>query len=853
MVKEVMWYLDDNRFSGILKEMEDSVHDYARVKKAAKDSPKANTVRNKARQVLERHCVASGMRDEKHCFINIDAEFFNGEDIDDKAFNTFLKTVMGFYGYQRVLWTYMGTTGSFTLISKNAMKEQGLHYNDYLPQACQKPDESGPLVRRLGENVVPLYVHNDGTISQQYNPDKAHIRFDTTGDKSGFNWKSGYDPNGTVEKNGWHGSYTKDGVWVRVDETEDSHEPVNQPQKIELIKNSGMALLYDPGMNLIGPGLMYFTAADELYGSLAIDPEGTREEIQKHLKIMGATGITQIAVPRQTDEIKKAYQELLGETAVPDCVLVDPKEAVLVKQKRQEEASLQAEESFGIELERAITLGQKKTVHVKPGKGEDARLLGLTKEEVQSIAAYAPDRQAEFDAVLAAMYMHWSQFEHSGKSKPEMAELMYKHFEQPDGQSRGEDILTTQVTLDMLMDGTIPGIFVKQDPVDLTDIQIRKKYLTNLEKSKTLPKGGSTAMNTLLEKVPPETLEHVNIELNRILSQYRVIAASTGLPMSELIQAATDRASGVKNASLDRQVYYELSVSGLVKEAVRYNPVKTLPPAAKREPVEIVIGGRNGPALTDVGFSQQELETEYGYSSREAAKAAEFLDTIKISDVKGFNRTTLPALTEAVRGTTAAHSLRSNVIKLFDRNEHVRYNLRNSTGFSAYTESPRFTGNALSRNELLELTAYTAPAPGVSGVTSLRPVYTERGTVIPTERLNPPGLPEPVHLAGEVLYKQPEISALVAGAPDRLTQADTGHTPLQHYRDREVERLRKIEENYLKDKAALAREKAPALARSASHDVGTAQPAHETSTTRDDKRTRKLIQELMLEDLKRSW
>ena len=40
---------------------------------------------------------------------------------------------------------------------------------------------------------------------------------------------------------------------------------------------------------------------------------------------------------------------------------------------------------------------------------------------------------------------------------------------------------------------------------------------------------------------------------------------------------------------------------------------------------------------------------------------------------------------------------------------------------------------------------------------------------------------------------------------------------------RELERLRKIEANYEKDKAALAREKVPALARSESHDIGHAE------------------------------
>jgi hypothetical protein len=42
-------------------------------------------------------------------------------------------------------------------------------------------------------------------------------------------------------------------------------------------------------------------------------------------------------------------------------------------------------------------------------------------------------------------------------------------------------------------------------------------------------------------------------------------------------------------------------------------------------------------------------------------------------------------------------------------------------------------------------------------------------------------------------------------------------------RDRELERLRKIEANYEKDRAEIAREKTPALARSESHEVGHAE------------------------------
>jgi hypothetical protein len=52
-------------------------------------------------------------------------------------------------------------------------------------------------------------------------------------------------------------------------------------------------------------------------------------------------------------------------------------------------------------------------------------------------------------------------------------------------------------------------------------------------------------------------------------------------------------------------------------------------------------------------------------------------------------------------------------------------------------------------------------------------------------------------------------------------------------RDPEVERLRRIEANYERDKAMLAREKAPALARSDSHEVGHAEGEEEEESSTD--------------------
>jgi hypothetical protein len=68
------------------------------------------------------------------------------------------------------------------------------------------------------------------------------------------------------------------------------------------------------------------------------------------------------------------------------------------------------------------------------------------------------------------------------------------------------------------------------------------------------------------------------------------------------------------------------------------------------------------------------------------------------------------------------------------------------------------------------------------------------------------------------------VTAEPAPVPDPVPER---REPRQDARSRELERLRKIEANYEKDKAALAREKAPALARSESHDIGHAEGSGE--------------------------
>jgi hypothetical protein len=74
--------------------------------------------------------------------------------------------------------------------------------------------------------------------------------------------------------------------------------------------------------------------------------------------------------------------------------------------------------------------------------------------------------------------------------------------------------------------------------------------------------------------------------------------------------------------------------------------------------------------------------------------------------------------------------------------------------------------------------------------------------------------------------------------------------PRQDAHNRELERLRKLEANYEKDKAALAREKAPALARSESHDIGHAEGSGKRALDGgEEKKATELFQQSVLRKL----
>jgi len=112
---------------------------------------------------------------------------------------------------------------------------------------------------------------------------------------------------------------------------------------------------------------------------------------------------------------------------------------------------------------------------------------------------------------------------------------------------------------------------------------------------------------------------------------------STGIPLSELIEAVKAEAGfGEKAAAqtLEKKVYYEFDMEGLVKEAGKENlqtkkvSISGLTEAGKET---VIIGCAGGGTMFSVG----ELESEYGYNREEAEKAQGFLRSVRLGGATG--------------------------------------------------------------------------------------------------------------------------------------------------------------------------------------------------------------------------
>ena len=328
MLKELSWYIETNRFTNIVEEIEEKAAAYSEALKT--DSENKEELRDDLRTLCQWHMEKSGYKTESVPYINIDLEFFDGHDINRAALSTFEKEIIKAHMYQKHLWEFMGTTGSMTVISKTAMRQDGFVYESYLPLEYKKTHNAkSPISNILEENpdAVPIYIYPDGSVSGEYNPEKSKFRLDALRDKSGFDWtRKGWNPNYEVHKEGWHGEYDETGTWTMVREGKGEYEKTSYTgarfeklPEIEILKDGDRAILYDPNYSLISTFERIFLLTDgNIYGVEQEDAEKTVSLIKEAMDEMGIKSIKAICGGDIRPDTKRLNPQLLMEKSVSE-------------------------------------------------------------------------------------------------------------------------------------------------------------------------------------------------------------------------------------------------------------------------------------------------------------------------------------------------------------------------------------------------------------------------------------------------------------------------------------------------------------------------------------------------------
>jgi hypothetical protein len=757
----------------------------------------------------------------------------------------------------------------------------------------------------------------------EYDKEKAKIRFDALQDKSGFNWKKGYDPNDTIQKDGWYGAFNAEGVWEKVKVNEQlsgNNEQLTKrsTSEIKIIKDGDTAILYDPGTTLLNTeNLVYLTEDGEAYGELESDKEKTIEAIRNELVSLGVKHISAIGVPKNDDEkILAQYKAVLKDVASSSLSMMDTKTVDAIIQKQNDTQQKNAEESVGLEMEnlirsvpimgmanrehavsRALTSGIV-TVPLQAMNIKDAEALGLSEDEINIISKHhvSEENKTEYETALSNLYAGWSAYAGSGMTKIELAEMIQSYYE--NGKQLPDEIITAETSLASLLSEPIekdengihvfipnvPGSYGQEEFIDLYDDVARAKYLKKLEKAGILPKGGSATTTALLQELLPSnatgtTKEKINRSVTRGLKEYQAISMSTGMTIKEVIDTAiastSTTASTTAASTLKKKVFYELPLENVIASASQENFQSrdiSIEPLLygmeRREAPSVVIGGNAGTSLRDYGFDEETLETQYGYGKQNAKDISLFLENIMLQDDKSSD-TIVTELGEIIRRKESPVMLKKSIISHLEARDSTSFNLKSNAGLSAYKVSNRFAQSGLSSQLLSELVAERkVNYSPTTNIVSLAPKYRDTGKVKSITRKLPRRIPEKISLNGifpeasskslrNVLdaknvvpigissvqsfsqsnktFEGSSIPSNVASIPKANNSSSLANvqslpdynisvrhkTPSQHV-DPETTRLRRIEEEYLKEKAEWEKNKQPALARSASHELGSA-------------------------------
>ena len=798
LMKEYLWYVQPGRYSAIAQEIEDAVQSYA-ISKNQSSKKKKDRLRAAAQQLCAHHLVHSGIREEQNVCINIDAEFCSEGTVNQENLNRFIKEIVKAYCYQKVLWEYMGTTSSFTCISKLAMEQDGFVYEDYLPVSYKRDAAQKAAEKIKRENKVPIYAYTDGTVSEHYDKKKARFSFNALKDTSGFNWTKGYDPNDTVEKKGWHGAYNKDGYWVKVNESEHTEEigSIRQPvvQPLQLIKEKEGALLYDgSGFFSETSDILYIDALLHVYAHSQNDKTATVERIKEALQDLGVHTISHVACPDVgKKETRECYRKALGKLARDDLRIIETEEAEHKIQSYKAQQALAQAQHKGILLEKSIQAAVQngmsaaaiRTIDIEKGiptalnrtDTEDLKTLLSKPADIEYIQTLpvADEQEALFNRILLhLLYLK----KHSASDIP-VSQLAQSICDSLQGKKTNAVMgyQTSFYTLCSAEDELEKRIKNTHTEYDISVSSQRERFLQELVHKKYIAQDNVATieqeLSSLYESISEEQKEKTNRSIQNVLYAYKDIAASTGMSIKEIIQKAAQQ----QNATDDMIIYREVPLQTLIKYAKTQKPLsKTTKIAQLNEKtiVPIVIGGQQGNSVATLLYEHT--------GQTLPAEIIAVLQTIRLTDtVNGRQKQHIQELVQHTFKKSKGHvqEFAKDLYCALDIREDVSYNLADKEGLRAYEQSERFRKSGLTKTQLsalIQKAIQNIPAQQVYEKT-IQPVYTVKENSI-FSTIHTTGIPPHVYPIAQTVYeahkKSGTLDALMASyTSTKVTDAAT--------------------------------------------------------------------------------
>ena len=794
LMKEYLWYVQPGRYSAIAQEIEQAVQSYA-ISKNQSSKKKKDRLRAAAQQLCAHHLVHSGIREEQNVCINIDAEFCSEGTVNQENLNRFIKEIVKAYCYQKVLWEYMGTTSSFTCISKLAMEQDGFVYEDYLPVSYKRDVAQKEAEKIKRENKVPIYAYTDGTVSEHYDKKKARFSFNTLKDTSGFNWTKGYDPNDTVEKKGWHGAYNKDGYWVKVNESEHTEEigSVRQPvvQPLQLIKEKEGALLYD-GLGFFSEtsDILYIDALLHVYAHSQNDKTATVERIKEALQDLGVHTISHVACPGVgKKETRERYRKALGKLARDDLQIIEVQEAEHKIQSYKAQQALAQAQHKGILLEKSIQAAVQngmsaaaiRTIDIEKGiptalnrtDTEDLKTLLSKPADIEYIQTLpvADEQEALFNRILLhLLYLK----KHSASDIP-VSQLAQSICDSLQGKKTNAVMgyQTSFYTLCSAEDELEKRIKNTKTAYDISVSSQRERFLQELVHKKYIAQANVATieqeLSSLYESISEEQKEKINRSIQNVLYAYKDIAASTGMSIKEIIQKAAQQ----QTATDDMIIYREVPLQTLIKYAKTQKPLsKTTKIAQLNEKtiVPIVIGGQQGSSVATLLYEHT--------GQTLPAEIIAVLQTIRLTDtVNGRQKQHIQELVQHTFKKSKGHvqEFAKDLYCALDIREDVSYNLADKAGLRAYEQSQRFRKSGLTKTQLsalIQKAIQNIPAqniPAQEYEKTIQPVYTVKENSI-FSTIHTTGIPPHVYPIAQKVYEAHKKS----GTLDALMASYTG-------------------------------------------------------------------------------